>query len=47
MMILTRERPREKPCRKFEHKGIKKNISGKSELKESYCVKINIRQNKI
>ena len=46
-MILTTERPRAKPCRIFEHKGIKKNLSDKCDLKESCCVKINIRKDKI
>lgn len=43
-MIPTRERPKTKPCRKFEHKEMKKDISGEYELKESSCVKVNIRK---
>lgn len=42
-MILTKERPKTKPCRISEHKEMKNSILGKYELKES-CVKINIRQ---
>ena len=46
-VVLTTERPRAKPCQIFEHKGIEKNLSDKCELKESCCVKINVRKDKI